>query len=151
LGGLCDGKDYEDLYMEAVRATLAGDRRWRKSVSFVQHLIGAMKSISSHWAEERSRAASNVSPQPTAAAKGLRQRVESTTPCNASPEFKAVVQARIAQVESLFDNDLLVRDIIDGLKAEMTGPEIQQVLGISEKDYWTAMRRMRRLLDRHLS
>lgn len=50
LGRASGGRDWEDLLGETLTATLDDDhRRWNKSVSFVQHLLGAMRSISTAW------------------------------------------------------------------------------------------------------
>lgn len=55
LGRKSNGRDHEDLMQEAVTRTVAGDRHWNEgSVSFVVHLLGAMRSISTHWAAQAS-------------------------------------------------------------------------------------------------
>jgi hypothetical protein len=53
LGRAAQGRDWEDLLREAVADTYEGARHWNKeSVDFSRHLIGAMRSISSHWREQ---------------------------------------------------------------------------------------------------
>ncbi|PYN91738.1 MAG: hypothetical protein DMD89_29920 [Candidatus Rokuibacteriota bacterium] len=53
LGRKAEGRDHDDLLGEAIRDTLDPEkRRWNKDVSFVRHLVGAMRSISSHWREQ---------------------------------------------------------------------------------------------------
>ena len=53
LGRKATGRDHEDLLGEAVQDTLDLEKRkWNKRVSFAQHLMGAMRSISSHWREQ---------------------------------------------------------------------------------------------------
>ena len=50
LGRASAGRDWRDLLGEALAATLdPNHRRWNKSVTFVQHLLGAMRSISTAW------------------------------------------------------------------------------------------------------
>src|SRR5258706_650354 len=41
----------EDLLSQAYLATLAGHRRWRRSISLVKHLSQCMRSISGHMLE----------------------------------------------------------------------------------------------------
>ena len=53
LGRRAGGRDHRDLLQEAMTSTLAGDRNWNKAaVHFVGHLLGAMRSISTHWGEQ---------------------------------------------------------------------------------------------------
>jgi endoribonuclease L-PSP len=50
LGRKAAGRTDTELLADAMNATLEGKRRWNKrKVDFVGHLIGAMRSISSHW------------------------------------------------------------------------------------------------------
>jgi hypothetical protein len=50
LGKASAGRDWRDLVGEALTATLdPNHRRWNKTVTFVPHLIGAMRSISTAW------------------------------------------------------------------------------------------------------
>jgi hypothetical protein len=55
LGRACCGRTWEDLLSEAKLSTLKGaanngsGRRWNQNVDLVTHLVGAMRSISSHW------------------------------------------------------------------------------------------------------
>jgi hypothetical protein len=55
LGRAASGKDWEDLLGEALYRTLMGaedsqnGRHWNRRVTFVQHLAGAMSSISTVW------------------------------------------------------------------------------------------------------
>ena len=58
LGRAAMGRDYSALLSEAVVSTLQGSegglegRKWAKNrVRFINHLLGAMRSISSHWKE----------------------------------------------------------------------------------------------------
>lgn len=148
LGRVWHGNDHEDLLAEAVAATLAGDRRWNKHVAFVEHLRGAMRSISSHWSEKKGRGEE----QPFALAPDDEQQMrgEEHVPSNEPmPDAEAVAKSRLQEIESLFSSDQDVLEVIDGLRAELTGPEIQELLEISETEYWTRMRRMRRALERH--
>src|ERR1043165_7035542 len=52
-GRAARGRDWEELLREAISATYEGNRRWNKElVDFSRHLIGVMRSTSSHWREQ---------------------------------------------------------------------------------------------------
>ena len=146
LGRKNGGRDYEDLLGEALKATLAGDRRWNKSVSFFQHLLGAMRSISTHWKEQfdtgEGRLGIPVSwPDPYGEENGPLHDIPST-----DPDCERVLSAKqeLEEIEQIFTDDPLIREIIDGLRDNMPGPDIQQILGLSQREYETAVKRMRR-------
>jgi hypothetical protein len=52
------------------------------------------------------------------------------------------------QVAEKFADDDVVQLVIEGLATEMKGPEIQAALGISQREFETAMTRLRRSVDR---
>src|SRR5437763_7081265 len=53
IGRAARGRDWEELLREAISATYEGSRHWNKeSVDFPGHLIGVMRSISSHWRDQ---------------------------------------------------------------------------------------------------
>lgn len=148
------GRNHEDLLQEAIRATLSGveldapnDRRWKKgTVNFVRHLIGAMRSISSHWREqfdpdEAFSESEVIRVSPDGKVTNPVRDVASSVPgINRVIEAKAAVE----HIERLVAGHSLSSLIIDGLREGMTGPEIQRVLEISQKEYETAMKWLRR-------
>jgi DNA-directed RNA polymerase specialized sigma24 family protein len=149
LGRQWRGTDHEDLMAEAMTATLSGRRKWNKQIDFLQHLAGVMRSISSHWAEKEKTGKEQPLPTATGRHRDERQEDEHLASNNPEPDVRAVARIKVEEIESLFMDDPEVGELIDGLRAELTGPEIQELLEISEKEYWTRMRRMRRTLERH--
>ncbi len=146
LGGFWRGSDWKDLLAEAVKATLEGTRTWDKQIGFVRHLLGAMRSLSSHWAAKRERAEE----EPFSVGPGDEDRGEESLASDGpEPDTQATARITLEEVESNFSDDPEVLQVIDGLRADLTGPEIQELLEISETEYWTRMRRMRRTLQRH--
>jgi DNA-directed RNA polymerase specialized sigma24 family protein len=113
LGRANDGRDHEDLMQEAITSTLAGHRRWNKSVSFEQHLIGAMRSISTHWGEQFDPDSARLE------SEVLRISVEgkeSNPLLNAPstlPDVERVLSARqaIEEIESHFVDDREMLDV----------------------------------------
>lgn len=149
LGREWRGSGHEDLLAEALTATISGERKWNKRVEFVRHLLGTMRSISSHWGEKRGRG-EEVS-LPVAGEDDREElsgegRLASHEP---PPDMEAVARIQLKEIESLFSGDPEVLAVIEGLRAELAGPEIQELLEISETEYWTTIRRMRRTLERH--
>jgi len=150
LGRARGGRDWEDLLGEALTATLDDDhRRWNKSVSFVQHLLGAVRSISDAWKKKFDPDEAHLESEITRAssereAPSLLSEVPSTTP---DPERILTAKQEVEDIEQLFEEDSLVLDVIGGLRSEMTGPDIQKALGISQTEYETHVRRMRRKIQ----
>ncbi len=150
LGRASKGRNHEDLLGEALIATLAGSRRWNKSVSFVQHLLGAMRSISSHWVEEFDPGEAFLEAELTSTTPNGEKYSPVLNAPSTSPDGERVLAAKqeVEAIERLFAEDPQVLEIIGGLRAEMTGPEIQEALNMSKTEYETAIRRMRRGIQR---
>jgi hypothetical protein len=148
LGGRTLGRDHEDLLREALVATLGGERRWkRRKVSFFTHLVGVMRSLSSHWNEKERNAGvfseSELSPDPLKYSP--LHYVSSSVP---GPDRIVEAQQEIRRIEAHFSSDSDVMAILHGLKEGMTGPEIQVASKLDRKDYESAMKRMRRGVER---
>ena len=150
LGRAKAGRDWEDLLEEALTATLDDDhRRWNKSVSFVQHLLGAMRSISDAWKKKFDPGEAYLESEITRAsfereAPSVLSEVPSTIP---DAERILAAKQEVEDIKRLFVEDPLVLDIIGGLRSEMPGPKIQEALGISQTEYETGVRRMRRKIQ----
>lgn len=147
LGRASCGRDHEDLLSEAVTRTLAGNRRWNRDVTFVQHMLGVIRSISSHWREQFDQddepwlEADLTSGDDSAAMATPLQRASAPGPVI---DDELVTKQALDQIQQMFSGDKVISDIIDGLDAELSGPEIQTVLGLTEKEYRTKMRQIRR-------
>lgn len=147
LGRKALGRDHQDLLNESITRTLEGTRNWPKSaVDFMGYLFGTMRSISSNWAESfdpeeaalesevviNTEEGKTISPINKAEAPGI------------SPEDNIIAKQKIERIEGLFEKDETVLLIIEGFRSEMTGPEIQEAIGITKTEFETAMKRMRR-------
>jgi DNA-directed RNA polymerase specialized sigma24 family protein len=146
LGRAAMGRDDQDLFNDSIAKTLKGDRSWNKDVSFDVHLFGVMRSISSHWKEqfEPDEALLESDLQKSSATGQLYNpiaRVASTVP---DPEESLVAKGEIDRIVALFADDLHVSLIIEGLREGNSGKEIREKLGISERDYESALKRMRK-------
>jgi hypothetical protein len=147
LGRRASGRSHEDLLNEAIADTLDPEkRRWNKQVSFVTHLIGAMRSIASHWKEQFD------ADEPRLESEVVRtsEEGEPLSPLDLvasnAPDAERAVEARqeLEEIEKMVAGDHIVSDILGGMRAEMLPSEIREALGLSQRDYETAMKRLRR-------
>lgn len=151
IGRAALGRSWEDLLQEAMLAVL-GRRQWKKdAVDLVGLIIGAMRSISSGWAES---ANTTKHEEPVYECELIREDHEGKASNeyvlarSPEPSQEAALVAKdcVATVRRFFCDDPLILDIMDGIAADLKGPEICLVLGISEKEYRAAGRRMGRKL-----
>ncbi len=147
LGRSARGRDHEDLLGEAIADTLDPEkRRWNKAVSFVQHLIGAMRSISSHWREQFDL----DEPLLESELVHTTEEGELLNPIDligsGAPGAQRTLEAEeeVERIEKAVADDKVVHDILGGLRAEMSPDEIREALGLSVTEYETAMKRFRR-------
>ena len=151
LGRAAQGRDWEDLVGEAIAATYEGRRRWSKgSVDFFQHLIGVIRSISSHWRDQFNPDEAffesevlRVTPQ----GKTANPMIEAASPA-ADPEHAHAVKEEVKRIAQIASNNPLAWLILDGLSDGMTGPEIREALDVSQREYETAMKWLRRNIRR---
>lgn len=150
VGRAARGRTAEDLLHDAFEATLSGRRHWRKSaVDLVGHLRGAMRSISSGWAESQN---TETNREPVLECELIIDCEEGSAPSpllqspSPAPDPESIVTAKenLGIVRRFFCDDPLVLEIMDGLAVGMKGPEIWGALGITEKDYRAAVRRIDR-------
>ena len=147
LGRRASGRTHEDLLHEVMADSLDPEkRRWNKDVSLVRHLIGAMRSISSHWKEQFD------ADEPRLESELVRttEEGELLSPLDLvgsdAPGAERTVEARqrLEQIEKILAGDRIVSDILDGMRAEMSPNDIREVLGLTQTEYETAMKRLRR-------
>jgi len=153
LGRKSNGRDHEDLMQEAVTRTVAGDRHWNNaSVSFVVHLLGAMRSISNHWA------AQTFEDLPLSAAEldrpvpdGRGNPVDRVASAAAGPEAQLAIKEELQAIERLFIDDPAAARILECVRDGLSGPETQETTGYSKTEYETVMKRIRRGVRRTTS
>ena len=130
----------DDLLQEALVRILSGKRRWPKRVPFKDFLNGVMKSIVSD--ENRDWISSNVS------AIGGDQELESIAGTEGIPDQSEYVAAEqgLEQVEALFADDEEAGLILASRAEGDSREEICEALQMDERQYATALRRIRRKL-----
>jgi DNA-directed RNA polymerase specialized sigma24 family protein len=154
IGRKSRGQDYEDLLQEAITATLSDRRRWNKeSVSFFNHLIGAMRSISNHWGQRfDSSEVYLASELITISPKGeeIDPMLEVVSPAP-DVEDETIARDEVIRIQNLMAERPLAWLIMDGLIDRMTGPEIQKALEITQTQYETELKWLRRNVKAYLN
>ncbi len=126
-------RDHEDLIHDALVATASGSRPWHPNrVSFLMHLCGAMRSMTSNWS--RPKAVRVTSDSEMADAVGSMRAVDG----NSSNAW-----ARLRELAERFEGDPLVMPILDALTRGLDGAETKQRLAITDGQYAEAARRIR--------
>ena len=155
LGRKAAGRTETELLADAMTATLAGRRRWNKEkVDFAGHLIGAMRSISNHW-----RTQSKPADEATLESDLLQITEEGDvlspldlvlskdpTPNDEleAKESRREATERVQAIEKAFATDHVISLILRGLREGMTPAEVRSELELSQTEYETAMKRLRR-------
>jgi hypothetical protein len=155
LGQKAAGRTETELLADAMNATLEGKRRWNKDkVDFVGHLIGAMRSISSHWRTQSKPADEAI------LESDLLQTTDSgdvLSPFDLVPseepgpgdeleanERQREARERVETIENVFADDPVISLILQGLRQGMTPTKVRAELELSQTEYETAMKRLRR-------
>jgi hypothetical protein len=149
VGHLKLGRSPEDLIQEAITRTLSGERSWKRGISFVFHLDQAMRSICSSWRKSASRAEQDGGGEiPSSARLGLMDEgdavLEQAPSREADLEDELRAKQEVDRITRQFANDKIASEVLEGWKMELDGPGIQELGGISEKEYRAAVRRIRR-------
>lgn len=140
--GLPDGFGWSDLLHEALLRALDGSRQWPAGVAFPKFLSGVMRSLRADFWRRQRREADVIlrpedAPDPAAA----------VCPAGSQERVLAAVQA-MAEIHRLFADDQTALRIIAGLGNGLSAVEIRQANGLSDVQYDSARRRMRRALLR---
>ena len=147
LGRFALGRGWDDLLGQAVADTYEGRRRWDKdAVDFTGHLVGAMRSISSHWRER-------FNPQePLLESDVVHISHEGKI---SNPILEAVepgegaqrdleVQEEVERLEAVIQQNSLAWLVLEGRRDGMSGPQICEALEITQNQYEAAMKWLRR-------
>lgn len=140
IGKAALGRNEEDLFNEAITATLGGvqgqkGRRWNKSnVTFFQHLVGAMKSISSHWLEALDEEEADLETD----LHRVSDEGENFSPMLnfasnvPSIEREIIAREQVERLENLVRDRTLAALILGGMRDKMNGTTIKELLELSQ-------------------
>jgi len=139
-----------DLVQGALVKTLKGTRSWKYGeVTFIHHLLGVIWSDTSNWAGKVGRRA----PTKTEADLPLAEHSEGNPLqmyADNKPRAERALAAKeqLEAIEDLVKNDKLAYRILQLLRQQMKGPEIQGDLQISKTTFESKMKWIRRAVRR---
>jgi DNA-directed RNA polymerase specialized sigma24 family protein len=139
--GLPNGLGWVDILNETIVRVLDGSRPWPRRVPLLAFLSGVMRSIcDDQWRKARRellvRNGDGRAPAPVE---------EAAMP---DPERTLAAAQALAEVNRLFAADPSALKVIAGLEEGFTPGEIRRIYGMTELEYDTTRKRMRRTLLR---
>jgi hypothetical protein len=125
--------DADDLFMDAAIRTMQRKRTWTRGVSVCNHFLGVMRSIG----HQRHKQAARYVPlnELVAASPG-----ESLSAIDA--------QANVARLKEKLQKDAVGLSVLESMMDEMRPRNAQLFLGINDKIYWAARKRIRRIAEK---
>ena len=159
LGPKADGRSTDDLLQITLVLLLNDTRRWdRTRVEFVPFLIGAMKSISSNWArgyKPEETLSLELDVEKTKEDGEKFRPVEFVEDGNPNPEQRLVDEEqlladarRLKMIDELFKGDEGAQMVIEAWRDGYDPPGVRTLWELSQNDYNTIVRRIRRTIDR---
>jgi DNA-directed RNA polymerase specialized sigma24 family protein len=138
--GLPEVLGWSDVLHEAIARALDGSRKWPPGVPILAFLSSIMRSIcDDQWRRTRREGRLLAHDDDLG---------ESEAQPAADPERALAAAQALAAVNDLFCADPAALKVIAGLADGLTPAEICRLYGMSERDYDTTRRRMRRALLR---
>ncbi len=135
---------WTDVLHEAIARALDGSRKWPPDVPILAFLSGIMRSIcDDQWRRVRRESEVLVHDEDVTELWASGDEVKSP-----SPERVVAAAQSLAAVEQLFASDPLALKVIAGLAEGLTPTEICKLYDMSERQYDTTRKRMRRALLR---
>jgi CheY-like chemotaxis protein len=135
----------DDLLGEAQLRTLIGTRRWNRKVDFVQHLRGAMESISTCWKQKSGDKTTYLMSE---LLKFTPKGQESSPLGNAASHEPAadrslIAKEEVARIFRMFTDDMDATQVLQGWYDDLKPNEIRQKYGLDEKRFAAAKKRIR--------
>jgi len=138
---------WSDLLQEAFARVLDGSRRVPEGVPIVAFLAGVMRSLKEQYWRQARRGARHM-PKLLAEMEIHDAREEGPLDPAPSPERRAIAIQELERIDELFADDLQARQIVAGLYEGSTPEEICEAHEMSQTDYDSTRRRIRRALVR---
>lgn len=142
--GMPETLSWADVLQEAIARALDGSRKWPVGVPILAFLSGVMRSIcDDHWRHAVREA--RVIVRKNDAADAGAEEAGSGHP---DPERVLAAAQALSDIYDLFAGDNLALKVITGLADGLTAAEICETYRLSEREYDTTRKRMRRALLR---
>lgn len=140
--GLPPDVSWEDLLQEALTRILVGTRRVPDGVAAVAFVAGVMRSLRSEYWQRIGK--KRTRKRRRSDSGGEADLVDSAP----NPERMLMAQQELAAIRTLFIGDATALLILDGMARGLTVEDIRLAAGLSDTDYASARKRMRRTLLR---
>ncbi len=142
--GMPETLSWADVLQEAIARALDGSRKWPPGLPILAFLSGVMRSIcDDHWRRQLREARVIVR-----GADAADARAEEVSAVNPDPERVVAAAQALSDIYDLFVGDNVALKIITGLADGLTAAEICRAYGLSEREYDSTRKRMRRALLR---
>ena len=132
----------EKLWKETVESVLTKSRKWPTDVEFVVFLLNAMRSIADGYRKKQSRMFRLLDNE------DLNSDSSSPEELLLDAEHEKFVQVRYQEIWELFSGDDMAEAILLGREDNWSPKEIQENFEISETQYASTLRRMRRKISK---
>lgn len=131
-----------DLLQEALTRALAGKRKCRRDLAFVQFLCGSMRSIANAAAKASRR--SRIDPFAEVDDGEDEEELSAEAVELIDPERLAAARDALQKVNELFKDDEEILIVIEAMASGLKGEELRHSLGLSKTDHETIRKRMHR-------
>jgi hypothetical protein len=132
--------DAEELLGEAIRCTLTLQKKWRRGISIIRHLDRAMENISGHALDRAYRETAPVD------GEGNVVAIEDVAVATDSVIDEVRGNETYNVVKQAFVDDLQAWEILTLRIREVSAEEIRKTLNLSDCEYETVAKRIRRKL-----
>lgn len=137
--------DWEDLLSEAVRRVLEGSRHWPRDVPFLAFMAQTMRSIAS---EERREALITIAEADLGWDEGQTSPMSDLSSTDIDPAREVEARQVLSAIEALFEDDQPALAVLHGFALGLSPEEIQLENGLTQTQYASTQRRIRRALAR---
>ena len=137
-----------DLLHEAIVRMLEGKRKWPLNIPLVIFLRETMRSIASDLWRRRQDATEVAETDTRAYREDGEGLISRTADSSEDLEAKAIAEQELARIDDLFKNDKRALAVITGKISGMSPEEIQRQAKLSETQYATTLRRIRRRMNK---
>jgi DNA-directed RNA polymerase specialized sigma24 family protein len=136
----------DDLLSEALVRVMTGERKWDAKVPFMKFLAGCMKSIRWNWLKHaRLLPQQDTEPFQPSQETGIKR-----WPLTAKSNIESQLYAKqeVERISNFFSRDALASRVIEAWKTGKHKEQVVKDLKISERDYSTVVKRIRRRLNK---
>ena len=159
LGSKADNRSADELLQIALELLLDDTRRWdRTKVDFMPFMIGAIRSISSNWArgyKPEETLALTLDVERTNKDSETFRPMDHVEDDRLNPEQRVVDEQKreadacqLEMIDHLFKDDEQAQMVIEAWRDDYDPPGVRSLWDLSQKEYDTIVRRIRRTVSR---